>query len=491
MPRQVKLNRNAKIVATIGPASNSRESIEELILAGVNVIRLNLSHSTLAEHATVISYVREVSKQLGTHIAVLLDLQGPKIRTGKIAGGPLSITAGQSLKIVNEGTEAEGTYITTTYTSLNKDVKSGDRILIDDGLIELHVDTVENEAVLCSVVEGGVVKDHKGINLPGVAVSAPSLTAKDIEGLKLAVEQDVDYIALSFVRTASDVSQLREILQSKGSEIPIIAKIEKGEAIDALAEILIVADGVMVARGDLGVELSPEKVPLLQKDIITKAHRAGKVVITATQMLESMINHARPTRAEASDVANAVLDGTDALMLSGETAMGKHSIKAVEMMSRIIAETEGSRVEVAPVYDYSAITKESFAHMVASAARAASHVAECKAIVVFTQSGGTANIISKLRPHVPIVALSPVEKTCRSLSLMWGVQPIHIDFGTHTDEMICRGEAALIESGIADWGDTVIIMSGTKVGMRGATNMMKIDWIGSEECRIYLATRED
>ena len=235
---------------------------------------------------------------------------------------------------------------------------------------------MENETVLCSVIEGGVIKDHKGMNLPGVAVSAPSLTEKDIEGLKLAVEHDVDYLALSFVRTASDVSELREILQSKGSEIPIIAKIEKGEAIEALAEILICADGVMVARGDLGVELSPEKVPLLQKQIITSAHRAGKVVITATQMLESMINHARPTRAEASDVANAVLDGTDALMLSGETAVGTHSIKAVEMMSRIIAETENSCGGIEPVSDSTAIIRESFAHMIASAARAASHVAE-------------------------------------------------------------------------------------------------------------------
>jgi pyruvate kinase len=491
MPRPIKLNRHAKIVATIGPASSSRANLEELIKAGVNVIRLNLSHATLEEHAQAISDVRAISKSLDTPVAVLLDLQGPKIRTGKIVGGPLTVTDGQVLKIVNEGTEAEGTYITTTYTSLNSDVTDGDRILIDDGLIELHVDAVENEVVTCTVIEGGVIKDHKGMNLPGVAVSAPSLTEKDIEGLGLAVEHNVDYIALSFVRTASDVTGLRELLQSKGSEIPIIAKIEKGEAIDSLEEILVVADGLMVARGDLGVELSPEKVPLLQKQIIAAAHCAGKVVITATQMLESMINHARPTRAEASDVANAVLDGTDALMLSGETAVGKHPIKAVEMMSRIIAETENSCGEMKPVGESKSTEKESFAHMVASAARAASNVAECKAIVVFTQSGHTAGIISKLRPNVPIIALTPVERTCSALTLLWGVQPFHLQFGDHTDEMICRGEAALIESGIADWGDTVIIVSGTKVGMRGATNMMKIDWIGSEECRIYLATRED
>lgn len=491
MLRPVKLTRHAKIVATIGPASSSRDNLEELIQAGVNVIRLNLSHATLDEHGKAIIDIRAISKKLNTPVAILLDLQGPKIRTGKLPNGPLTVTEGETLKIVNEGKKAEGTYINTTYASLCKDVNDGDRILIDDGLIELRVDTVENETVLCTVIEGGVIKDSKGMNLPGVAVSAPSLTEKDIEGIAIAVEHEVDYLALSFVRTASDVTGLREILQSKGLEIPIIAKIEKGEAIDALDEILVVADGLMVARGDLGVELSPEKVPLLQKKIITAAHRAGKVVITATQMLESMITNARPTRAEASDVANAVLDGTDALMLSGETAVGKHPIKAVQMMSRIITETENSYPEIEPVTGASAIEKESFAHMVASAARAASRVADCKAIVVFTQSGHTAGIISKLRPRVPIVALTPVETTYRALTLLWGVQPFHMKFGDHTDEMICRGEATLIESGIADWGDTVIIVSGTKVGMRGATNMMKIDWIGSEECRVYLTKKND
>jgi pyruvate kinase len=340
----------------------------------------------------------------------------------------------------------------------------------------------------CEVVFGGLVGPRKGINLPGVDVSAPSLTAKDMEGIELAVRREVDYIALSFVRRPSDVFDLKRLLADRGVEIPVIAKIEKAEAVDNLASIIDVSDGVMIARGDLGVELSPEKVPVLQKNIIAAANESDKVVITATQMLDSMINNPRPTRAEASDVANAVFDGTDALMLSGETAVGRHPVKTVEIMGRIIKEAEASNGEASHLLRRRKGLPDSFSRAVAFAAVAASTEVHSRAIVVFTQTGDTAQMLSKLRPRAPVVAFTPVERTVRRLALVWGVKPFHIAFGGHTDEMICRGEAALLDQGLASWGDKVVIVSGTRVGMRGATNMMKIDWIGSEECRVYLKT---
>ncbi|MBI1912385.1 MAG: pyruvate kinase [Deltaproteobacteria bacterium] len=478
--------RKTKIVATIGPASRSPQLMEKLLKAGVNVVRLNFSHGTHEVHGQVIKNIRDIAGKLNMPVAIMLDLQGPKIRIGKLKEGSIELTHGQTIFITAENPDGDDSLISTTYQNLYKDVKPGDRLLFDDGLLEVRVRKISGKKIECEVVYGGTLKEHKGINLPGVNISAPCLTEKDIEDLNFGIENGVDYIALSFVRKPSDISELKERLKAKDADISVIAKIEKAEAIVNLDAIMEESDGIMIARGDLGVELSTEAVPVLQKKIISKANEAGKTVITATQMLESMISNPRPTRAEASDVANAVFDGTDALMLSGETAVGSYPVESVEVMVRIATEAE----EAALAQKYLLRRKKgdagSFTQAVCFAAAAASNEVSSKAIVVFTQSGETAKILSKLRPHTPIVAFTVLEKTWRKLALLWGVQPFLGEFGEHTDEMICRGEAALLDYGIADWGDTVVVVSGTKVGMRGATNMMKIDWIGSEECKLYL-----
>ena len=477
--------RKTKIVATIGPASSSPKIIDELLLAGANVFRLNFSHGTQEEHRAVISDIRGAALRLDLPVAILLDLRGPKIRTGLLEKGSIELKPGQMITITTEEIKGNERVISTTYKELPKDVKPGDRILIDDGLMEVKVKAVSGNNVDCEVVYGGILKESKGMNLPGVNVSAPSLSKKDMGDLDFGISQGVDYIALSFVRKSADVVELKNYLKKNGVDIPVIAKIEKPEALTNLEAILEESDGIMVARGDLGVELSPEEVPIAQKKMIAMANAAGKSVITATQMLESMITNPRPTRAEASDVANAVFDGTDALMLSGETAVGKYPVKAVEMMAKIAVEAEGPALKQQLVRRKKEMPS-SFSQAVAFASYAAAGELHAKAVVVFSQTGSTAKLVSKLRPSTPIVAFTPLEETKRRLSLIWGVQPFCIEFGGHTDEMICRGEAALLNNGLAELGDTIVVVSGTKVGMRGATNMMKIDKIGSEECKLYL-----
>lgn len=477
--------RKTKIVATIGPASSSPKIIDELLLAGANVFRLNFSHGTQEEHRAVISDIRGAALRLDLPVAILLDLRGPKIRTGLLEKGSIELRPGQIITITTEEIKGNERVISTTYKELPKDVKPGDRILIDDGLMEVKVKAVSGNHVDCEVVYGGILKESKGMNLPGVNISAPSLSEKDISDLDFGLSQGVDYIALSFVRKVSDVVGLKDYLKEHGADIPVIAKIEKPEALENLEAIIEESDGIMVARGDLGVELSPEEVPIAQKKIISMANAAGKAVITATQMLESMITNPRPTRAEASDVANAVFDGTDALMLSGETAVGKYPVKAVEMMAKIAVEAEGPALKQQLVRRKKE-APSSFSQAVAFASFAAAGELHAKAVVVFSQTGSTAKLVSKLRPSTPIVAFTPLEETKRRLSLIWGVQPFCIEFGGHTDEMICRGEAAMLNNGLAEMGDTIVVVSGTKVGMRGATNMMKIDKIGSEECKLYV-----
>lgn len=482
--------RKTKIVATIGPASSSPKIIDELLLAGANVFRLNFSHGTQEEHRAVISDIRGAALRLDLPVAILLDLRGPKIRTGLLEKGSIELKQGQMITITTEEIKGNERVISTTYKALPKDVKPGDRILIDDGLMEVKVKAVSGALVDCEVVYGGILKESKGMNLPGVNVSAPSLSEKDISDLDFGLSQGVDYIALSFVRKVSDVVDLKDYLREHGADIPVIAKIEKPEALENLEAIIEESDGIMVARGDLGVELSPEEVPIAQKKMISMANAAGKAVITATQMLESMINNPRPTRAEASDVANAVFDGTDALMLSGETAVGKYPVKAVEMMAKIAVEAEG------PAFKQHLVRRKkeapsSFSQAVAFASFAAAGELHARAVVVFSQTGSTARLVSKLRPSTPIVAFTPLEETKRRLSLIWGVQPFCIEFGGHTDEMICRGEAAMLNNGLAEMGDTIVVVSGTKVGMRGATNMMKIDKIGSEECKLFMKGRAE
>ncbi len=464
--------RRTKIVATVGPASRSPEMLERLIRAGVDVVRLNFSHGTHEQHLEVIQSVRALSARLERSVALLQDLSGPKIRTGRVKDGQIELLDGARVSITTDET-IEGTpeLIATTYDPLPRDVQAGDTILLDDGNLELRVLKSEGERVDCEVVHGGTLKSNKGMNLPGVSLSTPALTEKDRRDLAFGVAQGVDYVALSFVRQAADVSECKALIAGLGARTPVIAKIEKREAVNDLASILEATDGVMVARGDLGVELSTEEVPTLQKRIIQMANGAGKVVITATQMLESMIENARPTRAEASDVANAILDGTDAIMLSAETASGRFPEQAVETMARIARYTEqhyGLRGPQRVVGSGSMVAR--------SLARVAATVAEeldCALVVAFTESGQTARLVSAFRPQAPIAAVTFNETTYRQLALWWGVVPVRSEFAQTTDEMVVRGEALLRTRGFVKAGDTVLMLGGQS-HTAGATNMLRV-----------------
>ena len=470
--------RRTKIVATAGPACHSPELLERLIAAGVDVVRVNFSHGEPNEHLEVLRWVREISARLERPVAVLQDLAGPKIRTGRVRDGrPLELRDGARLEITTDDSVAETpALISTTYEALPSDVRPGDMILIDDGNLELRVEGTNGGRVQCAVVHGGWLSSNKGMNLPGVALSTPALSEKDRKDVAFGVEQGVDFIALSFVRQAGDVEQCKALIRAAGAATPVIAKIEKREAVDDLAAVLAAADGVMVARGDLGVELSTEEVPTLQKRIIQMANGAGKVVITATQMLESMVEHARPTRAEASDVANAILDGTDGIMLSAETASGRHPVEAVETMARIAGYTEEHYGGLRPP----ARVSGGSASMVArSLARVASTVAEeldCRLIVAFTESGATARLLSSYRPRAPIAAVTYNEQAYRQLALWWGVVPVLSTFATTTDEMIVRGEALLKQKGLVATGDTILMLAGQS-HTTGATNMLRVHTI--------------
>ncbi len=476
--------RRTKIVCTIGPATNSEEMLEQLMKAGMNVARLNFSHGTHSDHALVIERVRAISTRLGYPIAILQDLQGPKIRTGSLQHGqPVKLVDGAKITITSREVEGDAQTVSTTYTQLPQDVKVGDRILLDDGLLELRVKNFTETDVLCEVVHGGLLKEHKGINLPGVAVSSPALTEKDREDLRFGVRHDVDYVALSFVRKPEDVQEakflIRQFQMEMGSKrsqvsIPLIAKLEKPEAVAHLDTILEVVDGVMVARGDLGVEMAPEKVPLIQKRIISKCNDLGLPVITATQMLESMITNPRPTRAEASDVANAILDGTDAIMLSGETAAGAYPIEAVEMMARIAQETEsGDRTARQPQCEH--LTQ---AHAVSHAARALSEEASVRAIVVFTRSGLSAHLISKDRPRTPILAYTPSERVYHQLALWWGVRSYSIPLQGTTEDLIAVVDQLLQDNQLIQHGEHVVIMGGLPVASQARTNFVKLHRVG-------------
>ncbi len=477
--------KRTKIVATLGPASSTPEKVEALIKAGANVMRLNLSHGTPDEHKETVKRVRTVAESLSRVVGVLMDLQGPRIRTGRVKDGRVEIETGSQITMTTDDIIGDSSTISTAYKKLPGDVKPGDRILIDDGLIKLEVKEIKGNKIECEVEHGGSLGERQGINLPGVRISAPSLSKKDIKDVEFARAESADFLALSFVRKAADITALRELL--KDAQIPIIAKIENAEAIENLTEIIDAADGVMIARGDLGVELDLEDVPILQKRIIDMALKAGKPVITATQMLDSMIGNPRPTRAEASDVANAVFDGTDAVMLSGETATGRFPVKTLETMARILIKAESEALRKREYLKRSMAEQSSFAEAVTFAAMAAAGEVKAKAIVVFTESGATARLLSKLRPRAPVVAFSPIETTRRQLSLVWGVEPHGIELVSgDAGEMICKAETELIKLGIAAIKDPVVIVTGTKVGMRGTTNMMKIDWIGSDECKLHL-----
>lgn len=416
--------RRTKIVCTLGPSTSSPEAIEALIRAGMNCARLNFSHGDHESHGLLAARVRKAATQCQRPVAILADLCGPKIRTGRFEGGEVTLEVGARFDLVMHEVEGTVNEVSVSYTSLAKEAKPGDLILLDDGLLRLRVVRCESDRVVCEVEIGGVLKDRKGVNLPGIKLSVPALTDKDRDDLAFARDHlAVDYIALSFVRSADDVKQAKELAQ----DIPVIAKLEKPEAIEHLAAILDVADGAMVARGDLGVELGSEKVPLVQKRIIREVNARGKLVITATQMLDSMMRNPRPTRAEAADVANAILDGTDALMLSGETASGKYPVQAVEMMNAIALEVEPewmAEQQERPAELDAAIWGEwEFANTAARAAALMSRVLDLKAVVCFTDEGRTARLLSEYRPRAPIVAITPDSKAARRLAVHWGVSP--------------------------------------------------------------------
>jgi pyruvate kinase len=472
--------RRVKIVATIGPASESPDILRKLIAAGLDVARLNFSHGSHEGHARIIGALREAAEAVGKPIAILQDLQGPRIRIGKLSGGPVLVEAGRALTLTTDEEAGPGA-IPVTYPHLPADVKPGDRILIDDGLIELAVEGTDAKTVRCRVVTGGTINPNKGMNLPGVAVSAPTLGDKDLEDLAFGLSHGVDYVALSFVRSPEDVTAAREYMKKYGAEAPLIAKIERPEAVERLDDIVAAADGVMIARGDLAVETSPEAVPLIQKRIIRACNQARAVVITATQMLESMTVHPRPTRAEASDVANAVLDGTDAVMLSGETAAGRYPVEAVQTMARIVEAAEAGQEWVphaAPSPLTSLLgTPASFpAAVCAAGARAASETG-AKVIVAFTETGTTARLLSKERPTVPILAYTPHEPIRRRMALYWGVLPRATRATPNTDQLIRELERSLRDEKLAGPGDRIVILLGAPVGARGSTNLMKLHTI--------------
>ncbi len=469
-----------KIIATIGPSSNSRPVLKKMISAGMNVARLNFSHGSYEDHVEAIKCIRSLSREMNKPVAILADLQGPKIRTGKLKNAaPVILKKNQPINITTNRIIGTAETVSTTYSRFCNDVKKGNKILIDDGLMELKVLSKNKNTVKCKVITGGVLKENKGINLPGVKVTAPSLTAKDKRDVNFGIKTGVDYFALSFVRCADDISSLKAILNRQGADIPVIAKIEKPEAVDDLDKILEIADAIMVARGDLGVELSPEKVPTIQKNIISQAIQKNRIVITATQMLETMTNNPVPTRAEASDVANAIFDGTDAIMLSGETASGKYPIKAVQMMTKIAKEAEKSSFMKYNI-EHKKDPEDIITHAVAQSSVNILHEIGAKAIAAFSVSGKTSKLISKQRPFNPVYAFTPLLKVYNRMGLIWGVTPVLIPKINNITRLIEAGERMLIDKKFLKEDDLMIFITGLAL-KTGSTNLIKIHRVGHED----------
>ncbi|MBN1291913.1 MAG: pyruvate kinase [Candidatus Latescibacteria bacterium] len=464
----------AKIICTIGPACNDPETLDGLLSSGMKVARINFSHGGHEDFKSMITNLRTVAQKRGEPIAILGDLCGPKIRIGELEEESVELIAGQKITITTRDIKGSNVILSTTYPNLVSDVEKNNRILIDDGRIELKVIDVRPEEVHATVVIGGTIKPHKGMNLPGVNVSAPAISAKDFSDIEFAVREEIDFLALSFVRTPDDVIKAKKLISNYGSDIPVIAKIEKEEAVDAFEKILATADGIMIARGDLGVEMASEQVPLIQKRIIKACNEAGKPVITATQMLESMTTQPNPTRAETSDVANAVIDGSDAVMLSGETAVGKYPIKAAETMQRIINGVECEFGYGRSMIDHRLQSQPTIEDAVTAAACRAAELLKAKAIIAYTQSGSTARRISKHRPRTSILAISPSESARRRLSLFWGVRSALVKDVLDTESMVSTAEKIAVANGYAVSGDIIVITSGTPIGVAGSTNLMTV-----------------
>ncbi|GFR34562.1 pyruvate kinase [Thermobrachium celere] len=471
--------RKTKIVCTIGPASESEEVLRKLIESGMNVARLNFSHGSHEEHGARIATIKKLRKELNKPVAILLDTKGPEIRTGTFKDKKVELVEGQKFIITTRQVEGDNTICSVSYDKLHEDVKPGDTILIDDGLVGLKVEKIEGQDIHCIVQNSGPVSNYKGVNVPNVKINLPALTEKDIADLKFGIEQGIDIVAASFVRKPQDVIAIRKVLEKNGGEgILIISKIENQEGVDNIDEIIKLSDGIMVARGDLGVEIPTEEVPLVQKMIIEKCNKAGKPVITATQMLDSMIRNPRPTRAEASDVANAIFDGTDAIMLSGETANGKYPIEAITTMARIAEKAESALNYQAILEKRRAYHKNSVPDAISLATVTAATELSASAVITATQSGSTAKMVSKYRPKCPIIAVTPYEEVARKLAVSWGVYPVVTEKFDNTDELIEKSVQEALNHGYVKKGDLVVVAAGVPVGFTGTTNLMKVHIVG-------------
>jgi pyruvate kinase len=469
------LTKRTKIVVTIGPASRSPDVIKKMVEAGMNVARLNFSHGSYDDHAQTIAMLRQVSQELNIPITLLQDLQGPKIRVGQLSEGQVTLIEGNYLTLVPiEDYQNQSNTVSIDYPFLAEEAIVGTQILLDDGLLQLRVEDIQGTAVKCKVIYGGILKSRKGVNLPSLNLRLPSMTEKDVQDLEFGLSQGVDWVSLSFVRKAEDIRMLKALLKEKGhTDIGVIAKIEKPQAIENLEEIVAECDGLMVARGDLGVEMSPERVPLLQKRIIKLCNMKNIPVITATQMLESMINNPRPTRAEVSDVANAIIDGTDAVMLSGESAVGDYPIKAVEMLAKIAMD-----VEREIIFENHPPEESDETHAISEALNAIDSTLDLRCIATFTTSGYSAVLVSKERPSAPVVAITPSEKAYHRLNLVWGIIPFLLDVEIQTFEEICNMvNSCLKERNLARFGDKVLITGGIPFGKVKSTNFLKIHTI--------------
>ncbi len=473
--------KKTKIICTIGPASNNAEVLEKMILAGMNIARLNFSHGNAEEHRINFDLIKEISAKTGRHIALLLDTKGPEIRTGKFNAPEILLVEGQTFTLTPRDILGDNTISNISYKELNQYVNPGDRILIDDGLIELSVSKIIGEDIECIVVNSGIVKNNKGINVPGVKTNLPAISEKDYSDILFGIENDVDFIAASFVRNAYNVDEIRKILkENNGSHIRIIAKIENMEGVDNIDEIIEAADGIMVARGDLGVEIPMEEVPLMQKKIIKKCNLAGKPVITATQMLDSMMRNPRPTRAEVADIANAIFDGTDGIMLSGETASGLYPVESVQKMYAIAMAAEDD-------IDYNAILSErnrvrdtSITDAIGYATCTSASGLKATAILTPTTSGHTPMVVSKFRPKTPIIATTTTERTARRLAIAWGVYPIVIKQYDDATQQLRHTVEAAMEAGFIKDNDIVVITAGAPMGIEGNTNMLRVHVVGKE-----------
>src|SRR4051812_12409957 len=469
--------RRAKIVCTLGPATSSQEQIVALVEAGMDVARLNFSHSAHADHEKAYRLIREASDRTGHAVAILADLQGPKIRLGTFTSGPVMWETGSQVCVTVEDVEGTAERVSTTYKGLASDARVGDRLLVDDGKLALTVVRVDGPDVWCLVVEGGQVSNNKGLSLPGVDVSVPALSDKDEEDLRFALHLGVDYVALSFVRSPADVELVREIMRQEDIEVPVIAKLEKPEAVERLESIVEAFDGIMVARGDLGVELPLEQVPLVQKRAVQAARERSKPVIVATQMLESMITNSRPTRAEASDVANAVLDGADAVMLSGETSVGKHPIAAVRTMDRIIDAVESHQDVAVPELNRRSRSRSG---AIVRAARDISESLDVRALATFTQPGDPARRLAALHPRQPLLAFTIDARVRSQLALSWGVETFIVPSVSHTDDMVRQVDFSLLSIGRLKEGDRVVVVAGSPPNTVGSTNLIRVHEVGTD-----------